>query len=147
MRIVYIDTMPRCVAWGVWCSQSISRICKPSRHWGFGGWFLQQRWLSQVEKLFSLFPLLHHLLNLDSSFNGGVTLRCRFNKPADVPGTITKTAPDFCTVYVISKGKISTMRLASRSAPNISPLRTPIQPPSLRPPQPVPSTATNMRGL
>ncbi|KAG5386724.1 hypothetical protein IGI04_038194 [Brassica rapa subsp. trilocularis] len=82
------------------------------------------------------------VLVVGSSNKGGFL---RFNKPADVPGTITKTAPDFCTVYVISKGKISTMRSASRSAPNIAPLRTPIQPPSLRPPQPVPSTATNMR--
>ncbi|KAL0756933.1 hypothetical protein Bca101_094601 [Brassica carinata] len=82
------------------------------------------------------------VLVVGSSNKGGFL---RFNKPADVPGTITKTAPDFCTVYVIFKGKISTMRSASRSAPNISPLRTPIQPPSLRPPQPVPSTATNMR--
>nr|VDC63417.1 unnamed protein product [Brassica rapa] len=82
------------------------------------------------------------VLVVGSSNKGGFL---RFNKPADVPGTITKTAPDFCTVYVISKGKISTMRSASRSAPNIAPLRTPIQPPSLKPPQPVPSTATNMR--
>ncbi|CAH8390000.1 unnamed protein product [Eruca vesicaria subsp. sativa] len=82
------------------------------------------------------------VLVVGSSNKGGFL---RFNKPADVPGTITKTAPDFCTVYVISKGKISTMRSASRSAPNIAPLRTPIQPPSLRPPQPVPSTASNMR--
>ncbi|KAL0885941.1 hypothetical protein Bca101_009924 [Brassica carinata] len=83
------------------------------------------------------------VLVVGSSNKGGFL---RFNKPADVPGTITKTAPDFCTVYVISKGKISTMRSASRSAPNIAPLRAPIQPPSLRPPQPVPSTATNLRG-
>lgn len=82
------------------------------------------------------------VLVVGSSNKGGFL---RFNKPADVPGTITKTAPDFCTVYVISKGKISTMRSASRSAPNIAPLRAPIQPPSLRPPQPVPSTATNLR--
>ena len=82
------------------------------------------------------------VLVVGSSNKGGFL---RFNKPADVPGTITKTAPDFCTVYVISKGKISTMRSASRSAPNIAPLRSPIQPPSLKPPQPVPSTATNMR--
>ena len=84
------------------------------------------------------------VLVVGSSNKGGFL---RFNKPTDIPVAITKTAPDFCTVYVISKGKISTMRSASRSAPNISPLRTPIQPPSLRPPQPVPSTATNMRGL
>ncbi|GKV37767.1 hypothetical protein SLEP1_g45757 [Rubroshorea leprosula] len=41
----------------------------------------------------------------------------------DIPGTVTKSAPDFCTVYVIAKGKISSMRSASRPAPSVSPLR------------------------
>ncbi|KAL0741207.1 hypothetical protein Bca4012_082720 [Brassica carinata] len=82
------------------------------------------------------------VLVVGSSNKGGFL---RFNKPTDIPVTITKTAPDFCTVYVISKGKISTMRSASRSAPTNAPLRSPIQPPSLRPPQPVPSTSNNMR--
>ncbi|XP_024014162.1 U-box domain-containing protein 52 isoform X2 [Eutrema salsugineum] len=82
------------------------------------------------------------VLVVGSSNKGGFL---RFNKPTDIPGTIAKTAPDFCTVYVISKGKISTMRSASRSAPTTAPLRSPIQPPSLKPPQPVPSTSTNMR--
>ncbi|OVA15765.1 Protein kinase domain [Macleaya cordata] len=39
-------------------------------------------------------------------------------KPADVPSNVTKTAPDFCTVYVISKGKISSVRTASRPPPS-----------------------------
>ncbi|VFQ64768.1 unnamed protein product [Cuscuta campestris] len=43
-------------------------------------------------------------------------------KVMDVPTTVTKRAPDFCTVYVISKSKISTVRNASRPAPFISPL-------------------------
>ncbi|OMO49948.1 hypothetical protein COLO4_38279 [Corchorus olitorius] len=41
---------------------------------------------------------------------------------ADVPSNVSKTAPDFCTVYVISKGKVSTLRNATRPAPNSSPL-------------------------
>ncbi|GAB4854085.1 hypothetical protein Ancab_022667 [Ancistrocladus abbreviatus] len=49
----------------------------------------------------------------------------RFSK-VDVPGVVSKGAPDFCTVYVISKGKISSMRSASRSAPAISPFRNEI---------------------
>ncbi|CAN8284134.1 unnamed protein product [Cochlearia groenlandica] len=61
------------------------------------------------------------VLVVGSSNKGGFL---RFNKPTDIPGTITKTAPDFCTVYIISKGKISTMRSASRSAPTNAPLRT-----------------------
>ena len=38
-------------------------------------------------------------------------------KAADVAGSVSKGAPDFCTVYVIAKGKIQSMRAASRSAP------------------------------
>ncbi|KAK9272540.1 hypothetical protein L1049_002913 [Liquidambar formosana] len=41
----------------------------------------------------------------------------------DILGTVSKGAPDFCTVYVISKGKISSMRSASHPTPPISPLQ------------------------
>ncbi|KAK1367632.1 U-box domain-containing protein 52 [Heracleum sosnowskyi] len=47
-------------------------------------------------------------------------------KSKDIPGSVSKGIPDFCTIYVISKGKISTTRAASRSAPFISPLRSQI---------------------
>ncbi|XVE71429.1 hypothetical protein DITRI_Ditri10aG0149300 [Diplodiscus trichospermus] len=43
-------------------------------------------------------------------------------KATDIPGMVSKNAPDFCSVYVISKNKISSMRSASRPAPAISPL-------------------------
>ncbi|KAF7817175.1 U-box domain-containing protein 52 [Senna tora] len=43
-------------------------------------------------------------------------------KVADIPGAVAKGAPDFCTVYVVSKEKIQSMRSASRPAPSISPL-------------------------
>ncbi|KAK4783562.1 hypothetical protein SAY86_007936 [Trapa natans] len=42
-------------------------------------------------------------------------------KSNDVPGGVTKGAPDFCTVYVISKGKILIARTAT-SAPPKKPL-------------------------
>ncbi|OAY53490.1 U-box domain-containing protein 35 isoform X2 [Manihot esculenta] len=45
-------------------------------------------------------------------------------KVTDVPGSIIKGAPDFTTVYVISKGKIQSTRSASRPAPANSPLHT-----------------------
>ncbi|PON41119.1 Phosphorylase kinase, gamma catalytic subunit [Parasponia andersonii] len=38
-------------------------------------------------------------------------------KPTDVPSTVSKGAPEFCTVYVIAKGKISSVRSASASTP------------------------------
>lgn len=47
-------------------------------------------------------------------------------KGSDIPSYVSKGAPDFCTVYVISKGKISSVRNASRSAPFISPLHSKI---------------------
>jgi nucleoredoxin len=42
----------------------------------------------------------------------------------DIPGTVSKGAPDFCTVYIVGKGKIQSMRSASRPAPAFSPLQT-----------------------
>ncbi|KAL1532333.1 U-box domain-containing protein 35-like [Salvia divinorum] len=39
-------------------------------------------------------------------------------KAKDVPGTVLKNAPDFCTVYVIHKGKISSTRASSRPPPS-----------------------------
>lgn len=41
---------------------------------------------------------------------------------SDTPSNVAKAAPDFCTVYVISKGKISSVRHARRDAPYQSPL-------------------------
>ncbi|GLU21878.1 hypothetical protein SLE2022_379900 [Rubroshorea leprosula] len=46
---------------------------------------------------------------------------------ADIPSSVSKAAPDFCTVYVISKGKISSARNASRAAPFASPVLDQIQ--------------------
>ncbi|KAI3778369.1 hypothetical protein L2E82_07609 [Cichorium intybus] len=44
-------------------------------------------------------------------------------RSSDVPSHVMKSAPDFCTVYVISKAKISTAKKSSKSAPFPSPLR------------------------
>ncbi|KAF8103478.1 hypothetical protein N665_0188s0414 [Sinapis alba] len=41
----------------------------------------------------------------------------------DLPTTLSKSAPDFCNVYVISKGKIASVRNASRPAPFQSPMQ------------------------
>lgn len=61
----------------------------------------------------------------------GATTRGGFVRfKADIPSSISKTAPDFSTVYVISKGgKVSSVRQAIRQAPAVSPLRTMIQGP------------------
>lgn len=48
-------------------------------------------------------------------------------KISDIPSNASKAAPDFCTVYVISKGKISSVRNASRRAPHVSPLHDQIR--------------------
>ncbi|XP_057739406.1 U-box domain-containing protein 35-like [Arachis stenosperma] len=56
---------------------------------------------------------IEHLVLGSSSKTG---LLKRF-KVSDIPGSVTKGAPDFCTVYVVSKGKIQSMRSASRPAP------------------------------
>ncbi|XP_027906612.1 U-box domain-containing protein 52-like [Vigna unguiculata] len=43
------------------------------------------------------------------------------------PSSILKGAPDFCSVYVISKGRISSVRSAARRAPHASPLLSQIE--------------------
>ncbi|KAJ4792098.1 Kinase protein with adenine nucleotide alpha hydrolases-like domain [Rhynchospora pubera] len=48
-------------------------------------------------------------------------------KSTDVPAYVMKNAPDFCTVFLISKGKASSVRKAVRDAPTVSPLRTQIE--------------------
>ncbi|KAJ6747188.1 hypothetical protein OIU74_029618 [Salix koriyanagi] len=52
------------------------------------------------------------VLILGSSSKGGFV---RKFKSTDVPGNVSKRAPDFCSVYIISKGKISAVRSASSS--------------------------------
>ncbi|MED6130549.1 hypothetical protein PIB30_002145 [Stylosanthes scabra] len=56
---------------------------------------------------------IEHLVLGSSSKTG---LLKRF-KVSDIPGSVTKGAPDFCTVYVVAKGKIQSMRSASRPVP------------------------------
>ncbi|KAK7260767.1 hypothetical protein RIF29_27064 [Crotalaria pallida] len=53
-------------------------------------------------------------------------------KTTDIPGTVSKGAPDFCTVYVVSKGKIQSTRSASRPAPFRSPLQSQLSQTSVR---------------
>nr|XP_009779108.1 PREDICTED: U-box domain-containing protein 35-like [Nicotiana sylvestris] len=52
-----------------------------------------------------------------ASRNGFVS---RF-KTMDVPSSVSKTAPGFCTVYVIAKGKVLSIRNASAPVPNPPP--------------------------
>ncbi|XVF74923.1 hypothetical protein PTKIN_Ptkin13bG0149100 [Pterospermum kingtungense] len=65
---------------------------------------------------------------------------------ADIPSCVTKASPDFCTVYVISKGKVSSVRNATRSAPYSSPLLDQIKKQKSAPvdnKNPLPSAAVN----
>ncbi|KAI3793513.1 hypothetical protein L1987_36132 [Smallanthus sonchifolius] len=48
-------------------------------------------------------------------------------KASDVPTTVMKAAPDFCTIYVISKGKITSAKKSLKPAPFVSPLYEQIQ--------------------
>ena len=61
-----------------------------------------------------------------ASLNSLFFFPCRF-KASSVPGSVSKGVPDFCSVYVISKGKISSVRNATRPAPYSSPLQNHIQ--------------------
>ncbi|KAL9165770.1 hypothetical protein ABFS82_06G192600 [Erythranthe guttata] len=75
-------------------------------------------------------------------------------KMVDVPTSVSKGAPDFCTIYVISKSKISSVKNASRLAPFASPLTNQIQQmhekpttPEPTPPEPRPKQTPSMRGV
>ncbi|XP_065850876.1 U-box domain-containing protein 52 isoform X2 [Euphorbia lathyris] len=60
----------------------------------------------------------------------------KFKNP-DVPSSLIKSAPDFCSIYVISKGKIVSVRTAQR--PAAAPSLPPKTPNSLNPPLALPS--------
>ncbi|CAI0628038.1 unnamed protein product [Linum tenue] len=51
---------------------------------------------------------------LGSASKGGLVRKFRVT---DVPSNVYKLAPDFCTVYVISKGKISSVKTATAPVP------------------------------
>ncbi|GMG99269.1 hypothetical protein Nepgr_001109 [Nepenthes gracilis] len=59
---------------------------------------------------------LFDIVVLGASSRNGLVSR-RFKGP-DIPTCITKGAPEFCTVYVISKGKILSVRSATRPVPS-----------------------------
>ncbi|XP_058722324.1 U-box domain-containing protein 52-like [Vicia villosa] len=70
------------------------------------------------------------LLVLGASSRGGIVRRFR---TTDVPTTVSKAAPTFCTVYIISKGKISTVRSATAPIPKPP---APMSAPMIAPPTP-----------
>ncbi|GMI81380.1 hypothetical protein like AT5G12000 [Hibiscus trionum] len=61
----------------------------------------------------------------------------------DIPASLIKSAPEFCSVYVISKGKVLTMRTAQRPVSNTA---TPPKVPSGMPPQ-IPSDHLDEDGI
>ncbi|KAI3443464.1 hypothetical protein Pfo_000129 [Paulownia fortunei] len=65
-------------------------------------------------------------------------------KTVDIPGSVSKGAPEFCTVYVISKGKIASVRSASNSLPKEAP--RPLQNASNPPPGPTDARFTQGNG-
>ncbi|XP_027359119.1 U-box domain-containing protein 52-like [Abrus precatorius] len=77
------------------------------------------------------------LLVLGAPSKGGLVRRFR---TTDVPSIVSKGAPPFCTVYIISKGKISSVRSATAPLPKTAP-RNQLQPQPQPQPQsqPIPS--------
>ncbi|MBA0868381.1 hypothetical protein Goshw_012627 [Gossypium schwendimanii] len=73
---------------------------------------------------------------LGAATRGAISSYLSYRKfKSDIPTTLIKTAPDFCSVYVISKGKILTVRTAQRpvsntAAPPKAPVGMPPQIPS-----------------
>ncbi|MCL7027390.1 hypothetical protein MKW94_001051 [Papaver nudicaule] len=86
---------------------------------------------SDIAKAITEFVSHSSIANLvvGASSRGGFLKRFR---SADVPNSVSKGAPDFCTVYIISKGKMSSLRSASRPAPALPSFMTQI--PDYEPP-------------
>ncbi|KAF8084251.1 hypothetical protein N665_0727s0018 [Sinapis alba] len=58
--------------------------------------------------------------NLVSTFFIGASLKkgiTRLFKVDDIPSNVMRWAPDFCTVFVVSKGRVSSLRSATRPLP------------------------------
>ncbi|KAK8566711.1 hypothetical protein V6N13_002403 [Hibiscus sabdariffa] len=71
--------------------------------------------------------------NLINSLVMGASTRSSLSRKSkhEIPATLIKSAPEFCSVYVISKGKVLTMRTAQRPVSNTA---TPPKVPSGMPP-------------
>ncbi|KAJ6994643.1 U-box domain-containing protein 52-like [Populus alba x Populus x berolinensis] len=65
--------------------------------------------------------------NIVLGASGRNVLTRRF-KNQDVPTSLMKIAPDFCSVYVITKGKILSSKKAKRMPPSSAPQKTPSMP-------------------
>ncbi|KAJ1438034.1 UspA [Sesbania bispinosa] len=65
------------------------------------------------------------LLVLGAPSRSGLVRRFR---TTDVPSVVSKGAPQFCTVYIISKGKISSVRTATAPLPKPTPRNNTLQP-------------------
>ncbi|RWW32391.1 hypothetical protein GW17_00002928 [Ensete ventricosum] len=70
-------------------------------------------------------------------------------RSTDTSSSISKGVPDFCTVYIISKGKVSSMRNAARSPPTAALIRAQIQSQPTARPDPLDYNNRNnvMKGL
>ncbi|CAA7402953.1 unnamed protein product [Spirodela intermedia] len=78
----------------------------------------------------------HQISNIVVGASNRNAITRKFRNP-DVPTSLMKSAPDFCTVYVIAKGKTMTVRSAKTQAPSaVAPPRHAPIPPS---PQHIPT--------
>ncbi|XP_071732996.1 U-box domain-containing protein 52-like [Rutidosis leptorrhynchoides] len=71
---------------------------------------------------YASYAAIEYLVLGASSKHGFIRFRT-----SDVPSHVMKSIPDFCTVYVISKSKISSAKKSSRAVPFPSPLREKIE--------------------
>nr|XP_043618577.1 U-box domain-containing protein 35-like [Erigeron canadensis] len=71
---------------------------------------------------YASYAAIEYLVLGASSRHGFIRFRS-----SDVPSQVMKSIPDFCTVYVISKGKISSAKKSSRTVPFPSPIREKIE--------------------
>lgn len=83
----------------------------PSRSWSS---VLPPRTPSSGNTQLAIFTIMDHL---PSYIYIALINCCRRFKSSDIATSISKGAPDFCTVYTISKGRVTSTRKASRTLP------------------------------
>lgn len=118
--LFWLDTMSWCRTGRHRCGKSIDRICCQCCNTVLSpGYFIASRSNEVGNRihhyhLFIYIYVVYSWISLSLSVN-------RF-KAYNVPSNVIKAVSDFCTVYVISKGKVSTVRHASRVVPPSSPI-------------------------
>lgn len=103
---------------------------------------------TDISKALVDYIIANNIQNIVVGASNRNALTRKFRNP-DVPSCLMKSAPEFCTVYVISKGKVVNVRAAKGSVPNsaMPPRQSTLPQPSLEQEESIrPIKGQNWRG-